>query len=128
MKRILLLAFLCLPITVVPQEQKLKRDNELYALEAEKLTRAYAKELQLNGPQKILFKRKLLETLIRTQELTTTRIGTPQPNILHLLKKEEANAMRTILSKQQYTLYMLLRDQLQPPLEGEGEAEVVVEQ
>lgn len=118
MKKLLILAFMCLPLAVFPQEPQPESMSELHETEAEELTRVYDKELGLTSLQESLFKEKVLEFLVRSEQLTATMAGETQPDKLHTLKKEEAEAMRKILSKRQYTLYIQLRDQLQPPAEA----------
>jgi hypothetical protein len=117
MKIVLLLAFLCLPLAVFSQDPEFVYISEIQETEAKELTRAYDKELGLTSLQETLFQEKVMEILMRTEQLTSTRTGEPQPYKLDALKKEEADAMRKILTKRQYTLYIQLRDQLQPPVE-----------
>lgn len=119
MKKLLLILSILISSIGFAQDPILQKDNPNLQKEAFAITRAYNKELALDGKQIILFEKKVEEFLIRREEIKQRYSGKRQLDALVNLQAQESLEMRNILTQPQMDIYKKIKRSIQPLAEVE---------
>ncbi|WGK64472.1 hypothetical protein [Croceiramulus getboli] len=82
--------------------------------QARKLTDRYISELAISGEMQPIFEQKVVEFLMRREEVKEKYEGKAMLDRLFLLSKEENGEMRNILTQPQLRRYRRIKKKIQP--------------
>ncbi|MBT0608679.1 hypothetical protein [Aequorivita echinoideorum] len=114
MKLITILIFTFISFTAFSQDQFFQNSDASAAENSEIITESYNEQLAMTTQQRLLFKKKVEEFLIRAQKIEKEYTGKEKLDMLLALQMEETREMNNILTRPQMTVYKEMKTTVQP--------------